>query len=60
MEAPAVDILLYQRMVGKLMFLTQTWLDFFFVVNMFSMFSHKLQTFHLEPLNICFSTSKGQ
>lgn len=24
MEAPAVDILLYQRMVGKLMFLTQT------------------------------------
>ncbi len=48
MEALVVDIFLYQRLVGKLMFLTQTRPNISFAINMFNTFFHKPQTPHLD------------
>jgi hypothetical protein len=59
MEAPIVDILLYQHMVGKLIFFTQTQPDISFAVNMFNKFSHKPQTLHLEAIKHLFCYIKG-
>ncbi len=54
MEALAINTFLYQCMVGKLMFLTQTWPYIFFVVNMFIRFFHKSQTSHLDAIKHLF------
>jgi hypothetical protein len=59
MEALIVDILLYQHMVGKLMFLTQTRSDISFAINMLNKFSHKHQTRHLDAIKHLFCFIKG-
>jgi hypothetical protein len=59
MVAPLVDAQLYQRMVWKFIFFTQTRPDIAFAVNMVSRFSHQPQVLHLDPIKHLLRYIKG-
>ena len=45
-----VDIVRYQRLVGKLIYLSHSWLDIAFAVSVVSQFMHAPYEDHLEAV----------
>ena len=46
----SVDIVRYQRLVGKLIYLSHSWLDIAFAVSVVSQFMHAPYEEHLEAV----------
>ena len=59
MEQPYVDAKLYQRMVGKLVYLIQSRLDITFLVNIVSRYMNQPQVPHMLAVEHIFRYLKG-